>query len=117
MSPVTQSILTNRAVIAVDQDPLGRQGYPVASSGGHWVLTKPLANGDKAVLFFNQTNTEATISITAALVGVSSASEYSVLNLWSGTSSETTGLISATVPAHGAVFYEIAESTTPPFRA
>lgn len=117
MSSMTQSILTNRAVIAVDQDPLGRQGYPVASSGGHWVLTKPLASGDRAVVFFNQTNSEATISTTAALVGVLSAYEYTVLNLWTGTSTETTGLVAATVPAHGSVFYVISESATPPFRA
>ena len=117
MSPATQSILTNRAVIAVDQDPLGRQGSPVASAGGHWVLTKQLANGDRAVVFFNQTNSAATISSTAALVGLASASDYSVLNLWTGMSTETTGVVSANVPAHGAVFYEIAESATPPFRA
>jgi len=117
MSPATQSILTNRAVIAIDQDPLGRQGYPVVSAGGHWVLTKPLANGDRAVVFFNQTNTEATMTTTAAVVGVSTASEYSVLNLWTGISTETGGLLSATVPAHGAVLYEISESATPPFRA
>ena len=115
MSPATQSILTNRAVIAVDQDPLGRQGYPVTSSGGHWVLTKPLADGHRAVLLFNQTNSPATISATTAQVGLGSAAEYAMLDLWTGTASETTGVISAVVPAHGSVFYDISESSIPPF--
>src|SRR5205807_2730387 len=64
MSALTKSILTNRAVIAVDQDPLGRQGYPVESTGGQWVLTKPLANGHRAVVLFNQNNKAVIISTT-----------------------------------------------------
>jgi len=117
MSPVTQGILTNRAVIGVDQDPLGRQGYPVASAGGHWVLTKPLMNGDSAVVFFNQTDTAATITATATQVGMPTATEYSVLNLWTGTTAQTAGVITATVPPHGSVFYLLAENATPPFSA
>ncbi|MGH6653716.1 MAG: glycoside hydrolase family 27 protein, partial [Actinocrinis sp.] len=48
-SPTTLSILTNKAVIAVDQDSLGRQGVQVSSVGGLDVLAKPLANGDVSV--------------------------------------------------------------------
>lgn len=115
MSAITRSILTNQAVIAVDQDPLGRQGYPVVSGGGHWVLTRPLADGDRAVVLFNQNNTAATISTTAAQVGLGGAPEYTLLNLWTGAATETTGVITVTVPAHGSVFYEISETATPPF--
>jgi hypothetical protein len=39
-----------------------------------------------------------------------------LLDLWAGTATETTGVITADVPAHGSVFYEIAESLSPPFR-
>jgi alpha-galactosidase len=115
MSAITKSILTNQAIIAVDQDPLGRQGYPVSSAGGHWVLTKPLANGHRAVVLFNQTSTAAIISTTATLIGLGSAAEYSKVDLWTGTMTETTGTITADVPAHGAVFFEIVEIVAPPF--
>ena len=115
MSASTRSILTNQGVIAVDQDPLGAQGYPVASAGGHWVLTKPLADGHRAVVLFNQTNMPATISTNAAQVGLANAPEYTFLNLWTGSATETKGALTATVPAHGSVFYEVAESLTPPF--
>ena len=115
MSPITQGILTNPGVIGVDQDPLGRQGYPVASADGHWVLTKPLANGDRAVVLFNQTGAPATISTTVTQVGLASVGEYTLLNLWSGAVTETAGVISASVPPHGVVFYAIAKIVTRPF--
>ncbi|TMD86284.1 MAG: glycoside hydrolase family 27 protein [Chloroflexi bacterium] len=115
MSALTKSILTNQAVIAVDQDPLGRQGYPVASTGGQWVLTKPLANGHRAVVLFNQNNKAVIISTTAAQIGLAGAQEYSVVDLWSGLTTESAGTIATTVPAHGAVFYEISEIAAPPF--
>jgi alpha-galactosidase len=115
MSRATRSILTNLAVIAVDQDRLGRQGYPVASANGHWVLTKPLANGDRAVVLFNQTDSSATISTTLAQVGLTSSASYTLLNLWSGAATETAGVITASVPPHGVVFYGIAKSATRPF--
>jgi alpha-galactosidase len=115
MSDGTRRVLTNLAVIAVDQDPLARQGYPVASAGGLWVLTKPLANGDRAVVFFNQTDTQATISATPAQVGLAGTLDYTLLDLWNGTQADTAGPIAATVPAHGVVFYRIARSATRPF--
>jgi alpha-galactosidase len=105
MTEATRSILTNQAVIAVDQDPLGRPGYPVASAGGHWVLMKPLADGDSAVVLFNQTDVTATITTTLPQVGVQRAGRYMLLDLWSGSSSETAGDISAVVPPHGVAFY------------
>ncbi|MGD0448895.1 MAG: alpha-galactosidase, partial [Candidatus Dormibacteria bacterium] len=108
MSSVTRGILTNRAVIAVDQDRLGRQGYPVASGRGHWVLTKPLANGDRAVVLFNQTDTRATISTTTGRVGMRPAAVYTLRNLWTETVTETAAAITATVPAHGVVMYQVA---------
>ena len=109
MSAATRSILTNASVIAIDQDPLGRQGYPVASGGGHWVLTKPLANGDRAVVLFNQGDTPATISTTAARVGLGGAAAYTLRNLWTGSLTRTAGDIAARVPAHGVVMYRVAK--------
>ncbi|HZE05239.1 MAG TPA: glycoside hydrolase family 27 protein, partial [Solirubrobacteraceae bacterium] len=47
LSSTALSIYENRSVIAVDQDPLGAQGIPISRTGGRWVLTKPLQNGDR----------------------------------------------------------------------
>jgi len=108
MSAATRSILTNSAVIGVDQDRLGRQGYAVSDRSGLWVLTKPLAGGQRAVVLFNQTGAAALISTTAAGIGMSGFATYRLRNLWSGGTSETTGRFAAMVPAHGVVMYRIA---------
>ena len=108
MPEATRHILTNRAVIAVDQDPLGKQGYAVSSANGQWVLTKPLANGDRAVVLFNQTSTAAVISTSASQVGLPASTVYTLHDLWQGASTETTGPVSADVPPHAVVMYRIA---------
>lgn len=107
MSAATRHILTNRAVIAVDQDRLGKQGYPVASANGHWVLTKPLAGGGRAVLLFNQTSTPAVITTSASQAGLPAAPGYVLHDLWRHVATRTPGAISADVPAHAVAMYRV----------
>jgi alpha-galactosidase len=111
-SSATLSILANKAVIAVDQDPLGKQGTEVSSAGGLDVLAKPLANGDVSVALFNETGSAATISTTAAAIGKTGASSYTLTNLWSGATTATAGTISASVPAHGTVMLRVSGGST-----
>ncbi|GGS91424.1 glycoside hydrolase family 27 protein [Streptomyces cinerochromogenes] len=108
----TLATLTNSRVIAVDQDPLGKQGTLVSSAGGLDVLAKPLAGGDVSVVLFNETGSTATISTTAAAIGKTGASSYALTDLWSGATSTTSGTISASVPAHGTVMYRVAGGTS-----
>ncbi|NJP48407.1 glycoside hydrolase family 27 protein [Actinacidiphila epipremni] len=111
-SSTTLSIYTNARVIAVDQDSLGKQGTMVSASGGLDVLAKPLANGDVSVALFNETGSTATISTSAAAIGKTGASSYTLTDLWSGATSSTSGTISASVPAHGTVMYRVSGGTT-----
>jgi alpha-galactosidase len=106
-TPATLSLYTNRDVIAVDQDSLGKQGTEISSTGGRDVLVKPLANGDAAVVLFNESSSTQTISTTAAAAGLPSASSYKLNNLWSHLISSTSGAISASVPGHGSVLYRV----------
>ncbi len=106
-SAATMSLYGNRDVIAVDQDSLGKQGTEVSSSGGLDVMTKPLSNGDVSVVLFNENSSTATISTSAAAVGLPSASSYKLNNLWSHALSTTSGTISAQVPGHGSVMYRV----------
>lgn len=46
-------ILTNKEVIALDQDPLGIPALKWIDYGDHEVWLKPLANGDYAIAFLN----------------------------------------------------------------
>jgi len=58
MSEETINILTNKEVIAIDQDSLGVQGFKYASEEGLETWFKPLENGDWAVCFLNRADTE-----------------------------------------------------------
>ncbi len=106
-TPATLTILKNTDVIAVDQDSLGKQGTVVSSSGGLVVMSKPLANGDRAVTLTNENAGAATVGTTAAAVGMGSASSYKLLNLWTKAVSSTGSGISASVPGHGTVMYRV----------
>jgi alpha-galactosidase len=107
----TMSVLTNKEVIAVDQDSLGKQGTRVSSSGGLDVLAKPLAGGDVSVVLFNKTDTTAKISTTTDAVGATGSSTYTLRNLWTGTKTSTTGMISSNVTAHGVVMYRVSSGS------
>ncbi|MFF7365497.1 ricin-type beta-trefoil lectin domain protein [Streptomyces sp. NPDC008125] len=106
-NPASLTILKNTDVIAVDQDSLGKQGTVLSSSGGLVVMSKQLANGDRAVTLTNENGSAATVSTTAAAAGMPAGSSYRLANLWSKAVSSTSGTISATVPAHGTVMYRV----------
>jgi alpha-galactosidase len=106
-TPATMDILLNREIIAVDQDPLGRQGRLVRSEAGRHVLVKELGNGDRAIALFNETDSPARISTTAAEAGLPAAAAYTLRDLWRHTDHETAGTIAATVPAHGTAMFRI----------
>ncbi|MHC3467902.1 NPCBM/NEW2 domain-containing protein [Streptomyces sp. 7R007] len=107
-SPSTLDILGNEEVIAVDQDPLGKQGVVVSSEGGRWVVAKEMKDGSRAVALFNETNTAQHIATTAAAVGLPSARAYTLRDLWRHRDNNTAGAIAATVPAHGTVLVRVA---------
>ena len=53
MTPEVAAILTNRDVIAIDQDPLGAQGTRAYAEGEMEIWTKPLAQGGLAICIIN----------------------------------------------------------------
>ncbi len=54
MQESTRTLLTNKELIAIDQDPLGKQGFKIKDYGEFEVYYKPLQNGDMAVCLFNR---------------------------------------------------------------
>lgn len=62
MSPQTRDILTNKEVIAIDQDALGIQGFVHSTKDSVDTWYKPLQNGDWAVCFLNRSKTPKTIN-------------------------------------------------------
>jgi alpha-galactosidase len=108
----TFDVLTNRDVIALDQDGLGIQAAEISNTGGRHVLTKQLDNGDVAVALFNENGSTQTISTTAAAAGLGNATSYRLRDLWSKVETTSTGTISAAVPAHATVVYRVSRQGT-----
>ncbi|MET7432308.1 NPCBM/NEW2 domain-containing protein [Streptomyces flaveolus] len=106
-SQATYDILGNKEVIAVDQDPLGKQGTVVSSGGGRWVVAKEMKDGSRAVALFNESGTAQRIATSAGAVGLPDADAYVLRDLWQHRSYNTAGTIAATVPAHGTVLLRV----------
>ncbi|MEU1275880.1 NPCBM/NEW2 domain-containing protein [Streptomyces sp. NPDC005799] len=106
-TPATFDILDNKEVVAVDQDPLGKQGTVVSSEGGRWVVAKEMKDGSRTVALFNESDSAQHIATTTAAVGLPEAPAYSLRDLWQHRSYNTAGAISATVPAHGTVLVRV----------
>ncbi len=98
MSAETKSILMNKDVIAIDQDPLGKQGDRVSAEGPFEVWSKPLKDGSVAVGLFNRGHDAEQMSLPLAKLGLSAGSK--IHNVWNPSDS---GHGPWMVPEHGVV--------------
>jgi alpha-galactosidase len=71
MSPATGKILTNPEVIAVDQDPLGKQGIRVRKQGDLEIWARPLAGGATAIAILNLGTDDAKVDLRWRDLGIS----------------------------------------------
>jgi alpha-galactosidase len=100
MSPAALAILTNPEVIAVDQDPAGKQGRRVKQVGETEVWVRPLTDAAYAVGLFNRGTAAAEISVRCE--ELQACGDFQVRDLWSGQNLGPSGLtLSATVEPHG----------------
>jgi alpha-galactosidase len=108
MSEATKTILTNREVIAVDQDSLGRQGVIVwEPSPDLQVWSKKLRDGRIAVAMLNRSTAPAKLSANFWRAGLH-VDSASVRDLWEHKDLGTFKREYATaVPAHGVVMVAI----------
>ncbi|NML67873.1 glycoside hydrolase family 27 protein [Hymenobacter sp. RP-2-7] len=114
MSEATKATLTNREVLAIDQDPLGVQGYRYAAKDSLETWLKPLAGGKWAVAFLNRSHrpqpmrfdwqaTPITDELSKATLDARQTT-YRLRNPWAGQAAGTTKKpFAATVPAHDVV--------------
>ena len=70
MTPETLAIITNREVIAIDQDPLGIQGLRLKKDGDLQYWFKPLEGGDWAFCVVNIGEEAATVQLDWASLEV-----------------------------------------------
>ena len=105
MTDETKSILENRDVIAVDQDPNYKPAVSVSSNNGLEVLMRPLSDGSVVVGLFNRTEAPAEMSFAKASLPANFAGKKLALrDLWKHEAATMNGdNFTATVPTHGVV--------------
>ena len=106
-------IVTNKDVIAIDQDPLGAQCRRMWTNGTQDVLLKPLAGGDVAVCFFNKASETKPFSLRMNTVAAKDyvnlpfSDAYEARELWSGRAVEVTDELRCTVAPHGVKVFRV----------
>jgi alpha-galactosidase len=112
MTATTRDILTNREVIAVDQDSLGVQGTLVQEDPPeHQVWVKPLRDGSRAVVLLNRSSTPDSITTTWWRLRLP-AGPALVRDLWARADIGTfRDKFTALVPPHGAVMVRVNSGT------
>lgn len=122
MSKETAEILTNKEVIAVDQDALGIQGFRHTTTDSVEVWVKPLVNNEWAVCFLNLKSTPATFAyawqehvITDSLANRTlnaKTTTFDLRNLWTKKSAGTTRKpFTATIASHDVAMFRLTPKT------
>jgi len=108
MTKETLAILTAPEVIAVDQDPLGKQGQRVVKDGELEVWVRELAGNTLAVALFNRGNETAAITAEWQDIGLKAGVTAEVRDLWARSDlGSFTGSYSAKVLSHGTVLVKV----------
>jgi len=107
MTPATLAILTNKDVIAIDQDALGKQGDRVTATGPFEVWSKPLKDGSQAVALFNRGEDAEMMELPYSAVSV--ASGYKARDVWGKKDFALGESYSTMVPKHGVVLLRISK--------
>jgi alpha-galactosidase len=101
MDQFTIDLLSNDEVIAVNQDPLGRQAKRITQDGYLEVWARPLWDGTVAVGLFNRGPEGANVSVRFSDLGLTGT--QSVRDLWRRKAlSPCNGSFGMYVPSHGA---------------
>ncbi|AWH83762.1 alpha-galactosidase [Flavobacterium album] len=116
MNKETAEVLTNKEVIAVNQDKLGIQGFKAIAEDGLEIWAKPLQGGDWAIVFLNRTTSAKKIDYDWSIQSIYDdinklaasfkATTYKIKNLWDkkdkGTAT-TKKAFKADLPAHDVI--------------
>ncbi len=120
LSPQAVAILGNRAILAIDQDPLGRMATLVRRSPVMDILFKPLKSGDYALAVLNRGTHPIRIDLGPSDLGfaANAGCRLDAQNLWSGMQQSSASTLQVSVPAHDTQIWRIhaAAACTAPAR-
>ncbi len=119
MSQQTIDILTNKEMIAIDQDPLVYQARRLVDHGDTEVWARPLKgtmSGEVAVALLNRSKEKKKITFNVDSLGLEAKKGYTMHDVWSKKDylHQKQGEHTFEVPSHGIVVLTI-EGTSQPF--
>lgn len=117
MTQQTRDILTNRSVIAIDQDPLGVQGFKFAEMDSLQIWFRPLQNGEWAACFLNRSSRPRQVyfnwkeeQVTDKLYGyeLDRNKPHRLYNVWTGkTDGNTDKPLNTMLQPHEVIMYRL----------
>jgi alpha-galactosidase len=108
MDAETLRILTNKDVIAVDQDPLGKQGTRKLKEGDLEIWVRPLQGGEFAAVLFNRGKTPADMKLKWDRLGLPEDRKADVKDLWSKKLTKgISGSYAGKVAPHGVIMVRV----------
>lgn len=110
MPPEIEEILLQKELIAIDQDPLGKQGFKIYDEGNFEIWQKPLSNGAMAICLLNLENEDKEFQLKWKDLNriKDFEGEYQIYNIWE---QKTVGNTSSEriekIPARDVVVYRL----------
>jgi len=106
MDETTKSILMNKDIIAIDQDPVGKQGFRVYRHDGLEAFKKPLSGDRVAIAFLNRNSTIKKIIVSNKELELDPEAKFAVYDVWKHTESkQIPGFLSANLKPHECQVY------------
>jgi alpha-galactosidase len=110
MSPEIRSILMNKDVIAIDQDPLGEAGQLALKRDGIDYWKRPLSGGGTAIAAVNRSDAPISVKMPWKELGLETATSFK--DVWHHTSIKQLADSVHTIPMHGVVLLRTEPTTT-----
>lgn len=105
LDPTDLGLLKNTAVLSVDQD--GISARRISGDLNTQVFAKTEKNGDVILGLFNTSPNDRAVSTTVSALGLPSAPDYALQDLWSHRTIESAGTIATDIPSHGVALYRV----------
>lgn len=108
MPDAISDILTNKEVMAIDQDALGRQGYKARDDGDLEVWVRQLHDGSRAVVLFNRGEAKQDMTLNWTEIGYTTEMTATVRDLWQKKDvGRFRGHFTASVPPHDVIMVKV----------
>ena len=111
MSEATKTILLNKDIIAIDQDPLGKQGFRVYRKDGIEAFKKPLSDNRVAIAFLNRNSGAGKIILSYKDLELEPDAKYTVYDVWKHKEvPQNPGILSAEMSSHETQVFILSET-------